>query len=347
MFKKLTPEQILKNKKESREAMQRAFRETAGKAFSSAKTALEGLEGAKAGGMDLAEGKASGLLKIVKPFIGGGLKMTYGKSAADKIFKPSGPAPQGPAPATMQQRCRGNNMDIMQEAELKWKIRKRREAEMFGHLPARMDDVDARIKAIRAAQRQAASYGGAEVFARRLQFPELVELEEIFKDRQGYEIDYHSFSLFGYTVFSENLPENIREIIARKIRAAIEQERAEMRDERAWELAGTQGVIAELFDLLTNGLSEGTRDAQCRIALLTLLNPCSYKGLSLQSELQPDAVYLDEEAVDEVLSRWDLKRKHAQAQEIKRLLSIVEGMYPSVTFNSQSVADFISANPTP
>lgn len=101
MIKKLSPEQIAKNKRETSEAAQRIFRETAGKTFSAGKQALEGIEEARAGSMDLAQGNLSGAMKIVKPFFlsaGGGLKMSYGKSAANKIFKSGAPAP-GPAPA--------------------------------------------------------------------------------------------------------------------------------------------------------------------------------------------------------------------------------------------------------
>jgi len=219
---------------------------------------------------------------------------------------------------------------------------------MFGvPPPARMDEIDARIRAIREKQEQADEHGGHEAFARRLQFPEIQTLEEIWGERKGYEIDYHSFSIFSYTVFSEDIPAHIHPLIARRIRVAIEQERVEARDERAWELAGTQQIIAELFDLLTSGLTQGSRDAQCRIALLTLLNPCSYCGLSMQSELNPDVVFLDEEGRDEVLSRWDIKRKNAQAQAIADLIPEIAEMYPNVSFNSQPVSDFLAANPTP
>lgn len=242
-------------------------------------------------------------------------------------------------------------MDIIEEAELLWKIRKRRERELFGPLPpARLDDVDRRIQAIREGKRRAEEYGGLEVFSRRFQFSEITEIERLWENSsssRGNEIDYDSFSMFSFSVFSENLPGHIHDIIAREINVAVQFLRDEKTAEDGQAQAEDQKIIAELFDLLTNGLQEGTRDAQCRIALLTLLNPCSYKGISLQSELQPDACYLDEEAVDEVLSKWDLKRKHAQAAEIKRLLAIVQGMYPNVTFNDKPVADFISANPTP
>jgi len=79
-------------------------------AFSHGKTALEGIEGAKNGGMDIAEGKAlSGFSKIAKPFLGGalqgksetklgsgrvGLSMSYGKAEAPRLMTPGGPAPQ-------------------------------------------------------------------------------------------------------------------------------------------------------------------------------------------------------------------------------------------------------------
>lgn len=229
----------------------------------------------------------------------------------------------------------------MTMSEIQWEIRKRRENEFLGaQKPPMMDVINSRLSGILDA-------GSPANFARRLQFPEIIELEKLWEESpasRGELLDYFVFDFLDYTVFSDNIPLNVKEIMARNINRSI----AQLRDEKAAQAASdgrlTQQVIAELFDLLTEGLSEGTRDAQCRIALLTLLNPCEYKGVSLQSELQPDACFYDEEARDEVLSKWDLKRKNQQAQEIKRLLPTIEKMYHSVTFNIQPVNDFISNN---